>query len=172
MSASDIDRWMQQLATGDVAVRREAARQLVLAGSDAARAAMVLAQAVGDADEEVATHSAEALENLGPPESPAAEQLAELLTAEHPNCGYWGATLLGRMGSAAAPAVSALTAALQFHASDAVRERAAWALGKIGSAAESSRAALEAATHSESPRLARLARQSLEQLTRSRHAPP
>jgi HEAT repeat protein len=45
-----------------------------------------------------------------------------------------------------------------------VRRRAAWALGKIGSSAHGATDALQQATANDDPRLARLARQAIEQI--------
>jgi HEAT repeat protein len=156
--------WDEEFSAGDVTRRREIVQQLLRAGEEASRAAIVLLQAVGDSDETVSTTAAAALEDLGPPRDIEPLQIAKFLSSAAPDCAYFAATLLGRMGPDAAPAVGLLTAALVSNPEPAVRERSAWALGKIGRAAESSRAALEVAGRSDSPRLSRLAQEALQQI--------
>ena len=74
------------------------------------------------------------------------------------NVAYWAVMLLGRFGGMSVPAqpqiVSALTAALDRHAEIAVRQQAAWALGKFGVAANSARESLSQAAACGDPRLA------------------
>ncbi len=164
VTSADISGWSRQLSDVDVTVRREAARQLVRAGSAASPAVLALIQAVGDADEEVATQCSESLENLGPPSADDLTDMIVLLNHENSDCGYWVATLVGRLGVLGSPAVSELSSAVRSHAALAVRERAAWALGKIGPAAQGARETLEAASRCDSPRLARLAKESLERI--------
>ena len=147
-----------------MAVRREAARRLVQAGPVASPAALALVQAVGNDDEEVTIQAGEALENLGPPSAEDLPELIRLLTHDNPDCGYWAATLVGRLGARGVDAVPALSAVVRSEEALAVRERAAWALGEIGPAAHATRETLEAASRSDSPRLARLAQESLKRI--------
>ena len=81
---------------------------------------------------------------------------------------YWAVMLLGRFGGMSVPAqtqiVSALTAALESHAEIAVRQQAAWALGKFGVAANSARESLSQAAACGDPRLARLAKEAIGNL--------
>lgn len=161
---SQLLRWSQQLSDPDTATRREAARQIMQAGEPAVGAAISLVKAVGDQDEEVVNSATEALENLGPPRVEDAAELAKLLHAPQSDMGYWAATLLGRLGDQAATAVKSLAAVVTAHPQLAVRERSAWALGQIGPAARPAKEVLEAVTRGDAPRLARLARESLEQI--------
>jgi tRNA(Leu) C34 or U34 (ribose-2'-O)-methylase TrmL len=163
-SSNEIDAWARSLSDPDVAVRRAAVAKLMRAGTDAQSAAVSLIQAVADSDEEVATQASEALENLGPPTAGAVEGLVALLTHDHSDCGYWAATLLGRLRADAASAVPALCSVIRSAADLSVRERAAWALGKIGIADQGAVETLEQAMRGDSPRLTRLARESREQL--------
>jgi len=64
----------------------------------------------------------------------------------------------------AAASVAQLKAVLDDNPSLAVRQRAAWALGKIGIAAKSAEASLRKASASNDPRLSRLANQSLAEI--------
>ena len=165
-SVSEILNWSKQLTAEDVTTRREAARRLALSASAASVAATGLVNAVGDHDEEVANQAAEALENLGPPREQDLQELMQFLLHANADCGYWAATLIGRLGASGAGAVSSLASAVASHPATSVRERAAWALGQIGSAASAARETLEAASHSSSPRLARLAQESLTRIVR------
>ncbi len=95
-------------------------------------------------------------------------RLSQLLSEQNLDVAYWAATLLGRLGAdkadACAGAVKPLADALQSHPAPAVQERAAWALGQIGPRPPSAKPALEAAANSSSPRLSRLAKESLEKI--------
>ena len=71
---------------------------------------------------------------------------------------------LGRLEARAATAVPALSTALAHHAELAVRQRAAWALGKVGPAAASARDALTQAAASPDPPLASLAHEALDSI--------
>jgi HEAT repeat protein len=83
-----------------------------------------------------------------------------LLSAEHPDVAYWAATLLGRLESEASGAVSQLMEALGSSAL-AVRERAAWALGRIGPRASKALPLLRKLSRDSRPRLARLAAEAI-----------
>jgi HEAT repeat protein len=117
-----------------------------------------------DADEQVREHAVAALEDLGPPPADAIAQLVALVDHKDPLVGYWATTLLGRAGEDAESAVPALTKCVDSTADLAVRQRAAWALGKIGPAAAAARDALTRAAVQADPRLARLATEALEEI--------
>lgn len=157
-----IDSLIESLAAADPARRLEAAERLCRAGQAAAPATVPLVRACGDEDDQVREWSVAALEELGPPPRDALAHLVDLASDPHPLVGYWAITLLGRSGGDAAAATSALAGRLEAPGDPAVAQRAAWALGKIGPAAAAARPALERAAHSADPRLARLARESLE----------
>jgi hypothetical protein len=80
----------------------------------------------------------------------------------HPDVGYWAATLLGRLGKQAAPAVPVLARVVCGGVDLTVRQRVAWALGQIGPAAAEALAALQQAATSDDLRLARLAQQAID----------
>lgn len=155
------------LAADDLAKRRQAAEQLSQLGPAASPAAVVLVQCAADPDEEVREFVVAALEDMGPPAQDDMDELMTLLGHESPDVGYWAATLLGRLGKVAAPAVPSLISALTGGSNLAVRQRAAWALGKIGHPAAKALDALQtAATATDNPRLAKLAQQAIEQIKR------
>jgi HEAT repeat protein len=160
---SDVTVLAQQLREGQVAQRQRAAEQLAQSGENAAPAAVELVQAAGD-EEQVREWAVAALEQLGPPPTAAIRQLCGLTAHENELVGYWAVTLLGRLGPAAVTAVSALTDTLQHSPHQAVRQRAAWALGQVGDGSATVIAALTRAAGAEDPRLARLATQALAQL--------
>jgi HEAT repeat protein len=159
---SDVAKLVASLESGDAAQRQSAAEELSRLGSDARPAAVALVAACGD--EQTREPAVAALEDLGPPSSSDVATLASLLARPSLEVAYWAATLLGRAEAAAAPAVPALITALEKHPAMAVRQRAAWALGKIGRPATTARAALDAAASNSDARLASLARDALSAL--------
>jgi len=162
MSVSDA---INDLNSRDLAVRRRAAENL--AAHPDAGAAVPLVRACGDADEAVREWAVAALEGLGAPEAADATALAQLLSDGHRDVRYWSATLLGRLGRHAASAVGPLSEATERDSHSAVRQRSAWALGEIGPPAAAARPVLTQAAAGDDPRLARLARQSLEKIVGS-----
>lgn len=169
---SDISRLTSDLSAPDVEVRRAAAERLATLEADARPAAVPLVRCCGDADESVREWSAAALEQMGPPDAGDLAALTELLACagaakttpevdSQAQVQYWAATLIGRLGPAAAPAVAELGRLLGGPATIEVRQRAAWALGRLGPAAGRVRSALEAAARDPDPRLARLAADAL-----------
>lgn len=68
------------------------------------------------------------------------EPLAKLLGQASGDAAYWCATLLGRFGAEAAPAVPALSASLDRLTNPAALQRVVLTLGKIGSVAASAKA--------------------------------
>lgn len=153
-----------QLASGDLETRRTAADLLSRMGEDGAPAAVALVRACADADDDVREHAVAALEDLGPPPADAIAQLVPLIVHTDPIVGYWATTLLGRAAEDAASAVSALAQCVDSTADLAVRQRAAWALGKMGPAAAAARESLVRAAGQGDSRLARLATEALEAL--------
>jgi HEAT repeat protein len=149
-----------QLQAPLVAERAEAARQLCLLGEEACDVAVALVRACGDENEQVVEWATAALEQLGPPPLEQLSDLANLTADTNPLVGYWAVTLIGRLGGDAAPATGALVATLQNSTDSAVKQRAAWALGKVPDASEATLAALDQAVQSSDPRLARLAAQA------------
>jgi HEAT repeat protein len=158
----DISQLIGELDSAEITLRRNAAERLALA-PDAA-AAVSLARASGDDDEQVREWAVAALEELGAPDADDVAALGELLTDGRPDVRYWAATLLGRVGEPAAQVVGALSCVLDADPEAAVRQRAVWAIGQMGGAAVSARHALHLATQNGDARLARLAREALAKL--------
>jgi len=152
-----LKKLIHELADGDAVIRAAAAEQIAQHASSAQAAATALVAASGDADEMVAQWSVAALEGIGAPRASDRERISKFLLSSHENPAFWAATLLGRMGEEAAPAVDALTRTLQHSPHTSVRQRTVWALGEIGLAAKSASDALRAASKDGDPRLARLA---------------
>jgi hypothetical protein len=90
--------------------------------------------------------------------------LAQLLGQVREDAAYWGATLLGRFGADAAPAVPALNAALERLTYAPALQRVVLALGKIGPAAASAKTQIAKFTEHTDQHLARTARDVLTQL--------
>lgn len=158
----DISHLIDGLNAPEVTVRRGAAERLALAPQVAA--AVALARASGDADEQVREWAVAALEELGAPDVGDVAALAGLLGDHRTDVRYWSATLLGRLREQAASAVGALSRTLDEDPELAVRQRAAWSLGRIGPAAEAARQTLKEAARAGDARLARLAMEALEKL--------
>lgn len=159
----DLQKWRTALQSPDVAERAAAAESLCHAGPDAAPAVLELVQACAD-DETVAEWATAALEELGAPPTESLEPLTKLASDSKSPVAYWAVTLLGRLGPAAIGSEKVLAALLHDSPDAAVQERAAWALGEIGAKSAAALAALNRAAQSTSPRLARLAKASLEQI--------
>jgi HEAT repeat protein len=162
--SADVSRLIASLRSDDSATQQAAAEQLAHMETGAQAAAVALVEASDSDKEEVREWVVAALEGIGPPLEKDIGQLAALLKKKSLDVAYWAATLLGRLGPEAAPAVSELTKAVSTHDELAVRQRAASALGEIGPAAKSSLESLQDATKSTDPRLARLARDAIEQI--------
>ena len=162
---SDLPELIRELQSEDIRARATAAEELCQLGEEAQSGAVALARAAGDQAEEVREWACSALEGLGPPLQTDVEPLATLLDDDQGDTAYWAATLLGRLGEEASAAVDRLASVVAASTqAETVRERAAWALGKIGRAAESAVETLQAASQSQSPRLARLAAKAIQQI--------
>lgn len=164
--SGDISQLILALSSNKADVRADAAEQLGHLGDAAKSAAVPLVRATDDEDEQVSEWAVGALEELGPPAADDIPALAELLADEGTNVAYWSATLLGRLGENAERAAAQLAAALAGHRDLAVRQRAAWALGRIGPRAVTAKDVLAAASESDDPRLARLAAEALQRIVR------
>jgi len=163
----DVSRATADLKSSNMALRASAAELLAHLEDGAQAAAVALVNATADADESVRQWSTAALESLGPPAASDAASMAKLTGDPRLDVAYWAVTLLGRLGPDAGHAdiVAALVCALDKHPETAVRERAAWALGQIGPAAAAGLPALQNAATQSGPRLARLAKQAVEQIS-------
>jgi HEAT repeat protein len=159
----DLERWQMDLKSHDVSTRMAAAEHFSQAGEDAAFAALELVHACGD-DESVNQFAIAALEDMGPPPADSKKALSAFLTSPESLVAYWAATLIGRLEETAKDCQADLAALLTSSADMAVRERAAWALGRVGADSESAIAALKEAARSGPARLQRLATAALEQL--------
>ena len=161
----NIARLRADLKSGDLCLQRAAAQAFLAMGEQARVAAVELVRAAGDEDETIREWCMSTLEELGPPDTSAVEELSQCLAHGNPDVGYWAATLLGRLESAAAPAVPALIVATGDDKPLAVRQRAVWALGQIGSAAVQALPALQQADSDADPRLSRLATEAIDRIS-------
>jgi len=161
----DIASVANDLKSADASVRAKAAEELTHLEGGAQAAAIQLVLAAADADESVRQWATAALESLGPPLASELTKLAELLADTRLDVAYWAAMLLGRLAAGAAAAIPNLAKALESHPELAVRERCAWALGQIGPAANSALASLQRAAADPHPRLSRLAKEAIEQIS-------
>ncbi len=157
----EIATLVRRLTSANADERADAAEALCRAGEAASAAAVDLVRACGDADDRVREWATAALEELGSPPPDATTSLAELAGAGDPLVVYWAVTLLGRTGASAASAATLLAGLVDAATDMAVRQRAAWALGKIGPGASAARDALARASGNSDPRLARLATEAL-----------
>lgn len=157
----DIAALQRRLSAANADERADAAERLCRAGEAASVAAADLVRACGDADDRVREWAAAALEELGSPPTDATKSLTELAGSSDPLVAYWAVTLLGRSGASAASAATLLAGLVDGATDMAVRQRAAWALGKIGTGASAVRDALARAAGNSDPRLARLAAEAL-----------
>lgn len=161
-TSNDITQWTAELTHGDATVRAKAAQGLSRYPAEAQPAAVALVQAAGDADEGVREWVVAALEELGAPAVEQCGELAALVGHAEPDVAYWAATLLGRLGEAAAPAVERLTMVLEQSNAANVRERIVWALGQIGPQAAAAVPTLKQLSSSDNPRLARMATKAIQ----------
>lgn len=161
----DVSQLTSDLQSSDAATRSAAAEQLTHLEEAAQPAAIALVLATADADESVRQWATAALESLGAPAGEDLPELAKLLADPRLDVAYWAAMLLGRLGSSAAQAAPLLSESLDTHAEVAVRERCAWALGQLGPAAASALTALQRAAAAPRPRLSRLAKQAIQQIS-------
>lgn len=90
--------------------------------------------------------------------------LAKLLGQVREDAAYWCATLLGRFGADAAPAVPALSAALERLTYAPALQRVILAIGKIGPAAASAKTQIARFTQHTDQHLAQTARDVLAKL--------
>jgi HEAT repeat protein len=148
-----------RLLHGELPDRLAAIEAINLAGDGAATIAAAIVQACEDP--EIAPQCIGVLEELGPPAEGQVAALAGLLGSPAEESAYWAATLLGRCGAKASRHVAALAAVAERHASEAVRRRAVWALGKMGPHAASALPVLDRLAKSDSPALATQAAEAL-----------
>ncbi|MDA7977226.1 MAG: HEAT repeat domain-containing protein [Pirellulales bacterium] len=164
MAEQGLEELIAKLNSSDVVSRQEAAECLMSLGPDGQLATIALCKAAGDSDEVVRESSVAALEELGPPDIGDCQRLADLLPTDNSEVAYWAATLLGRLGDAAAGQTALIAQAVADHPSATVRQRCAWALGKIGPAARAAISVLESALESDDARLVRLATAALDEI--------
>jgi HEAT repeat protein len=162
----DIEQLIHALADGNPTARVDAAAELARLAEGAQPAAVALVKAMGDEDGGVRDWALAALESLGPPTAEDQNAFVQLLSDPQLNIAYWATTLLGRLGpnADAAKVVPALIRALSEHPDLAVRERAAWALGRIGPAAIDALSALKILAGDPKLRLSRLAREAIDKI--------
>lgn len=159
---SEQERWQRRLAHSRVSERTLAAQQLLTRSELAESLSADLVVLAADDHEEVREAAVGLLESLNPYDAAVLEQLMQRCEDPREMVAYWAVTLLGR--AACGDAVGALQRALTEHPVTAVRQRAAWALGRLGPAAAPAEEALRAASQSDDERLARLAEAVLQRL--------
>lgn len=160
---SEVDRLRAELANADEGRRLTAAEKLMTTPELARQLAPELLALCATKDESLREVVMGAIEGMGPPSVSRAVEVGAFLAGEEAQV-YWSATLLGRLGGPAGFAAEELAKVLSDSTSMTLRERCAWALGQMGPEAKASLPALEAATASPSPRLARFAREALIQI--------
>ena len=119
----------QGLESADLAERRDAAKAIGLAGPAAAALAGKLASLLKDPDESMRITALQAISMLGPAAAQAAGAVAPLL--DDPELAIDAADALGRIGSAACPAMKRLAKMLSAD-QPAVRWAAVRAMSQIG----------------------------------------
>jgi hypothetical protein len=144
------------------AVRRAAIRELLHFRPGYSGLTSTVLTLVIDSDEQTRHWACESLDRVV---SPEAEELASLIEMlRNTNDGeieYWTATMIGRLGPAAAGATGVLANVLLDSSCLAARERAAWALSQIGPAARSALNSLRQIGNDDPPRLRRLAESAM-----------
>ena len=147
-----------------IAERRLAAAEALCAlGASAAPATLELIDALADSDERVREAAGGALEAIEAPLGAFVSDLAQRLTAANSHQSFWAATMLGRLGVEASPAIESLARVVADAAAPlAVRQKSAWALGQIGASAQSALPQLQQAAASDDPRLTRLAHGAMQ----------
>ncbi|TWT58138.1 putative lyase [Thalassoglobus neptunius] len=129
----------QNLQTGELDERRDAAYALAALGSDAEPALEALISGLGDKDQQVWTQSAMAIARIGPRAEAAIPTLVENLDRYEDQVRYRAAWVLGQIGTAAVEPLIEVTRGYQ----DRARGAAADALGWIPDSAETSIPVLE-----------------------------
>ncbi|WP_040352962.1 HEAT repeat domain-containing protein [Blastopirellula marina] len=159
--ATDLSQLMDHLNSGDVSLRLAACEKMAQIGPESRSAAVPLCRLTADPDESVREAAVGALETLETPSPEDAPALAQLMASSAADVRFWAATLLGRLGESAEEQASELLAAITSDPAIAVQQKAVWAIDQIGVRTASAKAALEQATKSTDPRLARLATKAL-----------
>ena len=124
---------------------------------------LCVVELAGSSNDLIRMWAAESLERSIEPTEDEIPALIELLqTNEEGEVRYWAATMLGRLGTAAAEAGQALSDCLERSLHLPARERSAWALCQIGDAAIVAKDTLNKAAHDAPPRLRRIAAEALK----------
>src|SRR5262245_50743003 len=132
-----------RLQSPDLAVRRAAAEEFLKKNGQAFRGLAPLAfLMLLDPDEQVREAIVGWFEDCGRPNPEEAAQMISFLFSPTDDVVYWAITLLGRFGPDAKRGVGPLIMNLGESKAIAIREKAAWALGRIGPAAAEARSAL------------------------------
>jgi len=108
-----------------------AAESLARLSEGAQPAIVALVQNCGSDNEDLRNWCYAALEEVGPPTVEQIEELALLASSASTNVAFWAATLLGRAGGLAKPAVPILSERSSDASNPEVQQRAAWALQRI-----------------------------------------
>lgn len=161
-----IDQWSASLQSQSPERQSEALRE-VAAAEEVSGIALACVSLAGSRHDEVRQRAAEALESTVQPTPIDLPGLIELLDAGRDSeISYWSATLLGRLGPVATPAVETLARCAAESNYLAARERAVWALGQLGPCAASATPVLRQIAADAPPRLRELASETLESTVR------
>ena len=152
----------ERLASSDTTTRHQAAKLLSQNADAAVEVAVELVRFAGDPDRVVAEYCVATLEEMGPPAASQLDSLSTLAASDNTDVAYWAITLIGRAGVSAAEQVMLLGDIVASEADVAVRERAAWALGRIGPAAAIAAPQLRTVSEDEPESLVRAAAKALE----------
>ena len=164
----NIDQLRETLKTGTVQQQREAAEALVQLGESAIKAAVELVNAADCEDEIICEYANAALENIGQPHTTELSKFVEIIKNCQPtkiSTAYWAATMIGRIGKDAHPALETLAQVAQQHSDVQVKKRIMWAIEKIGPN-DSVIPFLTTTAQNENPGLARFAARVLEEFDR------
>lgn len=160
----DIAPLIQQLRTPQVSTRLAALQECLVSQDMPGEVLLAVLPLTADANDTVRDQAVAVCEGIEEPQPAISTALTAYLPTARGDAAYWCVTLLGRIGAGAAGAVDVLATCLERHELLAVRERAAWALGKIGPAAAAARNSLEKAAQITDPRLSRLAKDALDEI--------
>lgn len=156
-----MEAWTANLASPDVTKQAESLQQI--AGEDSVTGLSQIVVALSAShDADVRMWSAEALETAIQPEPADLAALTQMLADDHDEVCYWAATMLGRLGTAAANAAATLESCARDSEYLPAREQAVWALCQIGPEAAAAKKTLQIIAADAPPRLKRFAEHALK----------
>lgn len=126
-----VEALAQQLNSDQLSTQISAAEALAGLAEDARPAIVKLVKYAGSDEEDLSNWCTAALESVGEPSIDQIDELALLASSANENAAFWAATLLGRAGKNATPALPALADRANDPSTPEVQKRAAWAVEKI-----------------------------------------